>query len=200
MRHNTVSRLDHRRSKSWLHLPIAVLVTFALFIQSFSQSNKPDPKAPFLPPAGQFAVGTHEYLLVDQRRDEPFTKDTSDRRHLLVRVWYPAEKVPGKEPAPYVYDVKEFPEKSVYRRGEGIKTNAITDAPLAAGKSRFPVVVYQPGGGTARFVGTFVTEQLASQGYVVVSVDHAGFSETVLYPDGFQFQGDTLLMPKPTGV
>lgn len=200
MRHTAVAPLEDRRWRIWRDLPTAVLVVFALLVQSFSQSNKPAPTAPFLPPAGPFAVGTHEYLLVDQRRGEPFTKDPSDRRHLLVRVWYPAERMSGKEPAPYVYDLNEFPEKSVYRRGEGIKTNAITDAPLATGKSRFPVLVYQPGGGTARFVGTFVTEQLASQGYVIVSADHAGFSETVLYPDGYHFQGDTLLAPKPTGV
>ena len=176
------------------------LVLAALLLPVLAQSSKPASTAPFLQPKGPFDVGTREYLWVDQNRGEPFTKDSADRRHLLVRVWYPAAKTPGKEPALYIRDVNEFPEKSVYRRGEGLKTNSITDAPLANGKSRFPVLVYQPGGGTARFVGTFVAEQLASQGYIVVSADHAGFSETVLYPDGYRFQGDALLAPKPTGT
>jgi dienelactone hydrolase len=179
----------------------ALLVALALSLQAVAQANKsaPAPTDPFRRPAGRFAVGTHEFLWVDQSRGEPFTKDTADRRHLLVRVWYPAEPVPGKEAAPYIGDVNEFPEKSVYRRGEGIKTNSVTDAPFAKGRSRFPVLVYQPGGGTARFIGTFQAEQLASHGYVVVSCDHPGFSETVLFPDGYRFQADTLLAPKPAG-
>jgi predicted dienelactone hydrolase len=167
----------------------------------FAQSPKPSLTAPFISPSGPFAVGTHEYLWVDQNREEPFTKDPADRRHLLVRVWYPADKTDGaSEPALYVRDVNEFSEKSVYRRGEGFKTNSITDAALAKGTNRLPVLIYQPGGGTARFIGTFVTEQLASAGYIVFSADHAGFSDTVLYPDGYRFQADALLMPKPIGT
>src|SRR5512139_3182028 len=53
-------------------------------------------------PKGPYAVGTHEYLWVDQKREEPFTKDPADRRHLLARVWYPADPVTGKDTAFYV--------------------------------------------------------------------------------------------------
>jgi hypothetical protein len=90
MRQTPVRPIENTRWKTLRHIPIAALVALALFIQSFSQTNKPDPKAPFIPPSGPFPVGTHEYLIVDQRRDEPFTKDASYRRHLLVRLWYPA--------------------------------------------------------------------------------------------------------------
>jgi hypothetical protein len=140
------------------------VVVVTAFVPTIAQNSKIDPRAPFLRPTGPFAVGTHEYLWVDQSRGEPFTQDPADRRHLLVRVWYPAEGIPGKEAAPYIRDVNEFPEKSVYRRGEGLKTNSITDAPFAKGRSRFPVLLYQPGGGTARFIGTFQAEELASRG------------------------------------
>jgi dienelactone hydrolase len=138
-------------------------------------------------------------LWIDQNRREPFTKDPADRRRLLARIWYPAEATKGKEAAKYVLDVNEFAAKSIYRRGQNIKTNSVTDAPLTKGEARFPVLIYQPGGGTARFIATFLTEQLASRGYVVVSVDHPGFSETILFPDGHHFQADRLLAPKETG-
>jgi predicted dienelactone hydrolase len=138
-------------------------------------------------------------LWIDQNRGEPFTKDPADRRRLLARLWYPAEATTGKEVARYVLDVNEFPAKSIYRRGQNIKTNSVTDAPLAKGNSRFPVLIYQPGGGTARFTATFLAEQLASRGYVTVSVDHPGFSETILFPDGHRFQADTLLAPTEAG-
>ena len=176
-----------------------MLVTFALVFLAVAQTPNPPPTEPFSPPTGRFAVGTHEYLWIDQNRGEPFTKDPADRRHLLARVWYPAEATTGSERAKYVLDANEFPEKSIYRQGRSVKTNSVTDAPIAAGKNRFPVLVYQPGGGTARFIGTFQAEELASHGYVVVASDHPGFSETELFPDGYHFKADTLLAPKETG-
>ena len=184
----------------WFHTFGCLLAALSLVVQVAAQGGNPAPTRPFAPPAGPFAVGMHEFLWVDQKREEPFTKDPADRRHLLVRVWYPAEPTPGKEPAPYILDINEFPRQSIYRRAEQVRTNAVTDAPLAKGKARFPVLLYQPGGGTARFIGTFQTEQLASFGYVVVSADHPGFSDTVLFPDGYRFQADQLVMPKPTGL
>ena len=167
-----------------------------------AQAGKPadaPKKAVFAKPLGPYAVGLHEYLWVDQNREEPFTKDPSDRRHILARVWYPAEAAPGKEKAIYVTDINEFPEKSIYRQGNGFLTNAVVDAPPAKSDTPFPVLVYQPGGGTARFTATFQAEQLASQGYVIVASDHAGFSDIVRYPDGFLFKADTLLAPKESG-
>jgi predicted dienelactone hydrolase len=160
----------------------------------------PTLKAPFAKPSGSFAVGTHEYLWIDQKREETFTKDPSDKRHLLARVWYPAGATPGKDPSLYVLDPKEFPENSAgpFKQGTTTKTNSVTDAPIAAGKSRFPVLVYQPGGGAPRFMGTFEAEQLASHGYVVVAADHAGFSPTETFPDGYRFKADQHLPPPLT--
>jgi predicted dienelactone hydrolase len=176
-----------------------LFAALVLILPSVAQSDKPSVTEPFSPPMGPFKVGTSEYLWIDQNRREPFTQDPADRRRLLARVWYPAEAATGKEAARYVTEVNEFSAKSIYRRGQNIKTNAVTDAPLAKGKACFPVLIYQPGGGTARFIATFLTEQLASRGYVVVSVDHPGFSETILFPDGHHFQADRLLAPKETG-
>jgi dienelactone hydrolase len=178
---------------------IALALGVSLRAQDNQQAKAQNPGG-FLRPNGPYAVGTHEYLWVDQNREEPFTKDPSDRRHLLARVWYPANPAPGTEPAFYVLDINEYPEKSLYRRGGDIKTNAVTDAPIAKGDGPFPVLVYQPGGGTARFIATFQAEQLASRGYVIISADHAGFSETVLFPDGYRFLADTMLAPKETGT
>jgi predicted dienelactone hydrolase len=157
------------------------------------------PTEPFAPPTGPYAVGTHEYLWIDQARQDPFTKDPKVRRRLIVRVWYPAEAVPGAEKAKYILDPNEFSEKSDYRPFAGVKTNAVTDAPMVKSKAPFPVLVYQPGGGTQRFIGTFETEELASRGYVVVSADHPGFSETVRFPDGTPFAPDQHLVPPQKG-
>jgi predicted dienelactone hydrolase len=157
------------------------------------------PDHPLSPLKGTYAVGVHEVLWIDQKRDEPFTKDLNDRRHVLARIWYPADKSTGLDQAPYIYDPKEFGDAPLYKRLANVKTNSVTDAPMVKTPRAFPVLLYQPGGGMARFTGTFVTEQLASYGYVVVACDHAGFGPAVLFPDGFQFKPDALLAPQPTG-
>lgn len=181
----------------------AVLATLALaLIAGFAgRADEPTlkmPANPFLPPAGPFAVGTHEYLWIDANRHDPFIKDPNFKRHLIVRVWYPAEASTG-EKASYILDLKEFSEKSSYATFTAAKTNAVTDAPIAKSKEPFPILVYQPGGGTARFIGTFETEQLASRGYVVVAADHPGFSETVRFPDGVAFTPSEHVQPKESG-
>jgi predicted dienelactone hydrolase len=168
-----------------------VLLACALRAQSV-------PERPFVALKGPYAVGVHEFLWIDQKREEPFTRDPNDRRHVLARIWYPAEKA-GGDPAPYIYEPKEFGDAALYKLLGGIKTNSVTDAPMAKKPGRFPVLLYQPGGGMARFTATFVTEQLASYGYVVVSCDHAGFDSTVLFPDGYRFKADQMLTPVPTG-
>jgi hypothetical protein len=177
----------------------SLLVALVLACGGVAKSGERSVMAPFAPPTGPFAVGTHEYLWIDTDRGEPFTSDPTDRRHLLARVWYPAEPTPGTERARYVLDPRQYPETSVYRLGHHIETNAVTDAPLATADARFPVLVYQHGGHTARFTATFQVEQLASHGYVIVSVDHPGFSAILRFPDGCDIQPDTLLAPGTTG-
>jgi len=178
---------------------ILCLLWLAAILRAQTPPSPGVPDHPFIALNGSYAVGVHEFLWIDQKRGEPFTQDPNDRRHVLARIWYPAEKTPGLSPAPYLYDPKEFGEAPLYKLLTGVKTNSVTDAPIAKKPGRFPVLLYQPGGGMARFTATFVTEQLASHGYVVVSCDHAGFGPVVLFPDGFQFKPDTLLAPKPTG-
>ena len=181
---------------------IGLLVVLILGGYFAARGDEPQLKisaAPFLRPSGPYAVGTHEYLWIDENRQDPFISDPHVRRHLIARIWYPAEAVAGAAAAPYIRDPNEFDEKSEYRAFQNVKTNAITDAPFAKSAVPFPVLVYQPGGGTQRFIATFETEEIASQGYVVVAVDHPGFSETVLFPDGTPFKPDRLLRPEQKG-
>ncbi|HEY3141295.1 MAG TPA: hypothetical protein VGJ86_09200 [Acidimicrobiales bacterium] len=48
----------------------------------------------------------------------------------------------------------------------------------------YPVVLYSPGSTSARGFGTTVVEELVSQGYVVVTVDHPYDAAVVEFPDG----------------
>lgn len=157
------------------------------------------PEYPFEKPSGRYAVGTREYFWTDANRPELYTKDPGDRRKIVVQVWYPARTSTGAERTLYLVRPDEFASQTGARAARKARTNSVLDAPVASSDSGFPVLIYNHGGFWTRWSATFVTEWLASQGYVVCSVEHFGFNQTVKYPDGSPFTADTLAMPKETG-
>ncbi|MDE2982073.1 MAG: hypothetical protein OXU74_12850 [Gemmatimonadota bacterium] len=181
-------------------------------------ADRTPPERPFAVPTGTHTIGMTEYRWTDADRPEPFTRDPDDLRSVAVRVWYPAEGSVGAgeaagaedartaedaratEDAPtamYLPDPAEFGDAEDFVPVTHVRTNAIADAAPAAGP--FPVLVYHHGGGWTRFTSTFTTEELASHGYVVVSVGHNGFNRTQFLPDGSSVAPDTLTFPEPTG-
>ena len=157
------------------------------------------PERPFAVPTGPHPIGTTEYRWTDPGRPERFTRDPADRRSVAVRVWYPAEAEPAEVSAGalYVADLAEFGANQEFVPVTHVRTNAVLGAAPARGP--FPVLVYNHGGGWSRFTSTFTTEEMASHGYVVVSVEHNGFNRTQLMPDGSSVVPDTLILSAPPG-
>ncbi|MFD0383726.1 hypothetical protein ACFQ2B_19405 [Streptomyces stramineus] len=58
------------------------------------------------------------------------------------------------------------------------------DVPVARGVRSLPVVLYSAGLGDPRTWGTHLVADLASRGYVVVTVDHPYDASEVRFPDG----------------
>ena len=154
------------------------------------------PERPFPAPTGPHAIGMSEFLWTDESRSEIFTRDADDTRSVAVRVWYPTDD-PGEPGAMYVADMAEFGDGQDFVPVTHVRTNAIQDAAPAPGP--FPVLVYHHGGSWTRFTSTFTTEELASHGYVVVSVGHNGFNKTQFLPGGASVVPDTLTFPEPSG-
>ena len=155
-----------------------------------------DDERPFPTPTGPHSIGMKDYWWVDRSRPERFTRDPDDSRSVAVRVWYPTDDAGGSG-AMYVPDMAEFGDGEDFVPFTHLRTNAIRDADPAPGP--FPVLMYSHGGGWTRFTSTFTTEELASHGYVVVSVGHNGFNRTQFLPDGASVVPDTLTFPEPTG-
>jgi predicted dienelactone hydrolase len=91
--------------------------------------------------------------------------DASRSRTMQVEVWYPASNASG--------NTKTYELES--RLGVTLATldgDAIEDAPITSGT--FPMVLFSHGFGGIRFQSFFLTEHLASHGYVVVAPDHPG--------------------------
>ncbi|AXK36033.1 lipase [Streptomyces armeniacus] len=143
-------------------------------------------------PTGPFGVGTTELHLVDETRRDPWGGE--GRRELMASVWYPARHGSGGERAPYMRpgaakvfgkgaaEVLKLPAGTV--DWAGTRTHARLGAEVSPKAGRAPVVLFSPGGFNERTLGTSTAEQLASEGYVVVTIDHPGEAHAVEFPDG----------------
>ncbi len=135
-------------------------------------------------PTGESVVGTRVLELVDSSRNDPYDV-TRNSRELALRLWYPVS-AHSNEPckaadyaSPKVWEyfgqllkVPTFP----------VVTNSCQDAPVSEGAH--PVVVFTPGL-TATFTDyTFLMEDLASRGYIVVAVNHTYEATAVAFSDG----------------
>ncbi|WP_414937344.1 alpha/beta hydrolase family protein [Amycolatopsis sp. cmx-11-51] len=139
-------------------------------------------------PTGPYAVGSTDLHLVDHSRQDPWVPGV--RRELMVTVRYPALPS-GKPKAPYMAPGvgKVVAEGDAAKLGMDASridyrfpTHSRLGAPAVGGKR--PVVLYSPGGTLSRSHGTTLQEQLASEGYVVVAIDHTHEAEAVEFPGG----------------
>lgn len=141
-------------------------------------------------PSGQFAMGTTYLHLRDETRAEMATEDTTDRREIMVRVWYPAE---AGEQQLFPYISAEL--SKVYAESNGFpafitshlnltKTNALEDAPVAEEKESFPIIIFSHGYMTHSSMYTSILETLASHGYVVLSIDYTYEAPVSVFPHG----------------
>jgi hypothetical protein len=141
-------------------------------------------------PTGRQEIGTVALRLVDRSRSDPWVA-SPPYRELMVSVWYPA--LPGRgAPAPYMQPgaAERFDAGGVHGIPPGqvdwaaTRTHAREGAPVDFQGGRRPVVLYSPGSADPRTWGTVLVEELASRGYVVVTIDHTYESPAVRFPDG----------------
>ena len=137
---------------------------------------------------GPGKVGTVALRLVDDARTDPSFR--SGHRELMVQLWYPASAGGGGY-APYLH----ARVASLIERGnhlpDGTASRIVTHARLAApvAPGRHPVLLYSPGSSELRSDATALVENLASQGFVVVTIDHTHESQFVEFPDGQLVRG-----------
>ncbi|MEQ9462726.1 MAG: hypothetical protein RJQ10_03630 [Haliea sp.] len=138
----------------------------------------------FARPTGRHPVGVRDIQCGD------------NSRKLMARIWYPAGSVAGVERRAYLTK-EEYPvmeaglmqalgyNRSMVRRLAAIQTWSHEGAaPLAAAEDELPLVLFSHGFGCLVASNTQLCEELASHGYLVVSLAHPGSTAALCYPDG----------------
>lgn len=185
-------------------LPLALLVVLLLLLGKAPDAiaqvkNAPFiigdalPNAPELTPRGAYPVGVQTMELVNKSQVDVLKSkagvDPLYDRHLKLEVWYPAQIPEGKKQLVTYHETLGIIKDSARPlipfsfSGRALR-NAKPD--LAFGK--FPLVIVSHGYPGSRLLLTYLTENLASKGYVVVAIGHtestysdrAGFQSTLL--------------------
>ncbi|KAA2256001.1 family membership [Solihabitans fulvus] len=144
-------------------------------------------------PTGPFAVARTSYDWVDQSRTDGFAPDPSQKRELVVWIWYPADPATGSGPADYM----PTPWRTALANYQGplnstflsrdpavVHTHSIADARVATDQPTFPVVLLRSGVGALATEYTTFAEDLASHGYVVVGMDTPYSTSVMVMADG----------------
>jgi hypothetical protein len=120
-------------------------------------------------------VGTSVYEWVDESREMRIRPGFSQKRSVCTQFWYPAKPDSILTKAPYSALSKDY-QKTL--------THSFLRATIAEELDKAPLIIIVPGRGTERFLYTTIAEELASQGYVIASIDmpEIGF---VIYQDGY---------------
>ena len=183
---------------SGLALPLGLLTAGARparAVQPALVSSSPQLTLPA--PTGRHRLGTVSLYLIDRSRPDPWVPAIAFRA-LVIQLWYPADAVRGYSRAPYFTPVLA----RAYEKYQGIPvalnwpvTDAYLGAPVRRPAGGWPVVLYSPSLGGERSETTCLVEELASRGYVVVTIDHIHDSGVVEIPDG---QLETIAVPPPS--
>ena len=151
------------------------------------------PDAPKLSARGEYKVGVRTLELVNKNQvDILHSKAGSDPlydRHLKVEVWYPAIVPEGKkELVVYNQVMGMFNDSTRPIIPFTFEGRSLRDAASDVSGGVYPLIIVSHGYPGSRLILTYLTENLASKGYVVVAIDHtestfldmAGFQSTLL--------------------
>jgi predicted dienelactone hydrolase len=131
-------------------------------------------------PTGPYAVGTSILYFKDSSRIEDQGPKNGQARELMVQLWYPARS--SNKPFAHYRDARETNALSSYQ--SVLLTNSRLDAPVADAGAPFPVILFNHAWRGRRTNYTYLTEELASHGYVIASIDHTYNAQLVSFPDG----------------
>lgn len=136
-------------------------------------------------PTGAFAIGGTRFDVMDPSTPAP------NQRRVPVKAWYPAKPTTGAR-EPYLDDELRSALSDLMHIPKFLlpKNPSFTavDAPAAPG--RFPVLVFNHGFGSFQKQSSSLLEELASHGYVVLSVGHPRDSLVVQFADGSTLRHD----------
>jgi predicted dienelactone hydrolase len=131
---------------------------------------------------GQYQIGTKYYYLIDKNRADEYSDDKTGYRWMSLQVWYPAEAKDddvfakrGDRKLLGEYIKQDFFRPELLEEFALKDTNSRLNANLATTDKPFPVLIHSSSG--VIDASSLLHEQLASHGFIVISVGHPYWCE-----------------------
>jgi len=154
---------------------VLVFAGIAFAGSALAQPNRIDtvtPSAPELASYGQYAIGVRTLQATDRNRPDILnTKEGGPTarydRTLMLEVWYPAALAAGQKPGGDYRAITRDPGVTVTLHGQ-----AVRDAAPLTSNAPCPLVIISHGYPGNRYLMSHLGENLASKGFITVSIDH----------------------------
>jgi predicted dienelactone hydrolase len=174
------------RTRFWrFALPVGIFLLLALSLSLYLQLELPAPTGPY-------TIGQNIFRWVDSSRPEVLTDDPGDSREVMAVVWYPA--TPGSGVGNGYYPGLSKVSQALRESGElsgwevfglqFVRSNSYLDAEPLQAQGPFPVILLSPGNGTNIEFYANLGSEIASQGYIVVGINHPYDIPAVELSDG----------------
>ena len=147
-----------------------------------AQNNRIDtvaPSAPELAAYGPLAIGVRTIQVTDTNRPDILnTKEGGPTarydRTLTLEVWYPAMLAAGQKPGGEYKVITRDPATTATLYGQAVRDASprLRQGTGVAAPGGYPLVIISHGYPGNRFLMSHIGENLASKGFVVVSIDH----------------------------
>lgn len=179
---------------------VTSIVITVFLIMAFPVYEIPAPK-------GDFSVGTITFDLTDPNRVEKYGHSSVAKdslRRIRVQAWYPSDDISGYERVAWLQDGLKL-SRSLAKEmklpffaldhTEDILSNAYFEVPLSDEKDGYPVIILSHGWMGFRNLHNDFAELLASNGYVVLGIDHTYGAQMTIFNDGFAAEVDNSALP-----
>ena len=190
------------RIQGWqLVLPILGLILVGISTLIPALLPVPNLKAP----SGPYSVGTRTLVITDPARKEIYSGKDEPRK-FMIEIWYPAVRpAPGTPAAAWMPDAKIVaPAIADYIQLPHFfldhltlaKSSSYENAAPDAAAGPYPLLVFSHGWNGFRQQSTFLMQELASHGYVVIAMEHPYGARLTVFPDGTIVPNNPAALPK----
>ncbi len=143
----------------------------------------------FPKPSGSYVVGITEMNFIDTDRKRIYPGLNDAGRELSVTVYYPADDAQGKISAHYAFPeafdiISKMSFGMMSKRVTQVKTHCYPDIVISKKHKSYPVIIFNHGIYSYTTQNTVLCSDLASSGYIVLSIGHPFGSGAVKYLDG----------------
>jgi len=152
-------------------------------------------EASFLPPlAGSYGIGIKNLHLIDESRPENFTKNNpDDLREMMIQISYPIDKEIQKPRIEYMdqptftwlKDRSPIPLITIPNNAYTyVNPHGKISCSISENNDMYPVIIFSPGYDGVYQIYTSLIEDIVSNGFIVVSINHPYVSGVTVFPDG----------------